>query len=139
MRGNTIESPIVAVIDDDESVREALRSLLRSLELTVEIFQSAEDFLDSPCATRAGCVIVDVRLQGMSGLDLQRAMLDSGHGRPIVFITAHDDDSARRRAFAAGALSFLSKPFTEQVLIRAVWGALASDGSAEHIDRGGRA
>jgi len=139
MGRDTIESPIVAVIDDDESVREALRSLLRSLEFTVEIFQSAEDFLDSPCATAAGCVIVDVRLQGMSGLDLQRAMLDSGHGRPIVFITGHDDDSARRRAMAAGAVSFLSKPFNEQALIRAVRGALPSDGSAGHIDRGDRA
>jgi FixJ family two-component response regulator len=139
MGSDTLESPIVAVIDDDDSVREALRSLLRSLEFAVETFESAEDFLDSPCATRAGCVIVDVRLQGMSGLDLQRAMLDSGRGRPIIFITAHDEDSARRRAIAAGALAFLSKPFTEQALIRAVRGALPPDGSAGHINQGDRA
>lgn len=138
MGSHTLESPIVAVIDDDESVREALRSLLHSLEFTVEIFESAEVFLDSPCATRAGCLIVDVRLQGMSGLDLQRAMLASGRTRPIIFITAYDEDSARRRAIAAGALSFLSKPFTEQALISAIRAALPPDGSAGHIDRGDR-
>jgi FixJ family two-component response regulator len=110
---------IVAVVDDDESVRVAIRSLLRSVGFRVEVFASAESFLDARHDGIA-CLIVDVRLTGMSGLDLQRQLAAAGDAPPVVFISAHDDPVARRQALGAGALAFLRKPFPERALIDAV-------------------
>jgi FixJ family two-component response regulator len=105
--------PLVAVIDDDESVRESLPDLLRELGYDVEAFSSAEVFLTSGALARAGCLVVDVAMPGMSGPDLQRHLQSSGNTVPIVFITAHGDDMIRPQLIAQGAIACLFKPFDE--------------------------
>jgi FixJ family two-component response regulator len=116
---------LVGIIDDDESVREALESLLNSMGWSARTFSSAEEFLrNGPCEETA-CLILDVRMPGMSGLDLQRQLAIADHRIPIVFISAHDDDGARVQALQAGAVDFLYKPFSEEVLLAAVNAALA--------------
>ena len=107
-------------MDDDESVREAIRSLMDSLGFGTEVFSSAEDFLNSGRLHVTGCLIVDVRMRGMSGLELQRHLNATDFRVPIVFISANDDDSARSRALEAGAVDFLKKPFSEDALLRAI-------------------
>jgi|SRR6185436_10745941 len=128
----TSHESIIAVVDDDESVRTAIRSLLRSLGFTVETFGSAEGFLGSAPLEDIVSLIVDVRLPGMSGLDLQHRLLAAGGGLPMVFISAHDDPVVRRRALAAGAVEFLHKPFSEKALTDAVHSALSRGGGGGH-------
>src|SRR5262245_47113677 len=115
------ESPsderIIGVVDDDESVRMAIRSLLRSLGFQVAVFDSAEGLLGFARLADIACLIVDVRLPGMSGLDLQRELVASDRELPLMFISARDDRVAQQQAFAAGALAFLCKPFPETALI----------------------
>jgi FixJ family two-component response regulator len=117
-------NPILAVIDDDESVRAALRSLLRSFGFEVELFPSAEDFLALAWADCFACLIVDIRMPGMSGLDLLRQLLAEGYRVPTIIMTAIDDPTAQRRAIDYGAEAFLRKPFAEDHLIAAVQSAL---------------
>ena len=112
--------PRISIVDDDESVREALRSLMDSVGFGTEVFSSAEDFLNSGRLPVTGCLIVDVRMPGMSGLELQRHLNATDFRVPIVFISANDDDSARSRALEAGAVDFLKKPFSEDALLRAI-------------------
>src|SRR5258705_8220942 len=112
--------PQISIVDDDESVREALRSLMDSVGFGAEVFSSAEDFLNSGRLPVTGCLIVDVRMPGMSGLELQRHLNATDFRVPIVFISANDDDSARSRALEAGAVDFLKKPFSEDALLRAI-------------------
>src|SRR2546426_2210492 len=119
---------IVGIVDDDESVRMAIRSLLRSLGFKVETFGSAEDLLGSARLDDIACLIVDLRLPGMSGVDLQRQLLAAKRELPLIFISAHDDPVAGRQAVAAGALAFLRKPFSEKALIDAVRSGLARAG-----------
>jgi FixJ family two-component response regulator len=116
---------VVAVVDDDASVREALRGLLRSAGFRVETFASAEDFLDRARSDGLGCLVLDVRMSGMSGVDLQDRLLASGWTVPIVFMTAHADASVRARALAAGAVKFLQKPFSDDALLEAIEAAVA--------------
>ena len=116
---------IVGIVDDDESVRMAIRSLLRSLGFKVEIFGSAEDLLGSARLDDIACLIVDVRLPGMSGLDLQRQLLAANREFSMIFISAHDDPVARRHAITAGALAFLGKPFSEKALTDAIRSGLS--------------
>lgn len=116
---------IIGVVDDDESVCMAIRSLLRSLEFQVETFGSAKALLGSARLDDIACLIVDVRLPGMSGLDLQGQLVAAHRELPMIFISAHDDPVARRQALAAGALAFLRKPFSEKALIDAVQAGLA--------------
>jgi FixJ family two-component response regulator len=116
---------VVAVVDDDEPVRAALRSLLRSLGFDVEVFASAEDFLGGGGVGRADCLIVDLRMSGMSGLELQRDLAAAGTRLPTIFISAHEDLEAQRQAFRQGALAYLCKPFAESSLIEAVHTAFA--------------
>jgi FixJ family two-component response regulator len=108
----------------------AIRSLLRSLGFQVETFGSAECLLRSARLDDVACLIVDVRLPGMSGLDLQRRLVAANRGLPMAFITAHDDPIAQRQALAAGALAFLRKPFSEESLIDAVRSALTRAGGS---------
>lgn len=115
---------VVFVVDDDESVRGSLKRLIRSMGLAVETFASAEDFLSSPDAAAADCLILDIRMPGMSGLDLQQRLVQSGSQIPIIFISAHDDQEARSRAMKAGAIAFLQKPFEEEDLLEALCAAL---------------
>jgi FixJ family two-component response regulator len=117
-------SPTIAVIDDDESVRRALRRLLRSTGLAVVTFATAEAFLEDGSQPPPDCLVLDVRLPGLSGLELQQRLAAAGRHIPIVFITAHEDEQTRRQALAAGALEFLAKPFHEEVLLDALTVAL---------------
>jgi FixJ family two-component response regulator len=123
------ESPRVSIVDDDESVREAIRSLIRSVGLSAETFASAEDFLNSDYQQGASCLILDVRMPGMSGLELQQQLISADCRIPIIFITAHaSDEEARARALQSGALDFLLKPFSEEALLNDVYAALSSGG-----------
>jgi FixJ family two-component response regulator len=115
---------IVAVIDDDESVRTALKELLRSVGVPARAFGSAEDFLKSGQQQLTGCLIADIRMPGMSGLELQ-AKLNADHCRiPTIFITAHGDEKMRMQALRAGAVEFLAKPFDDEALLERVRTAL---------------
>jgi FixJ family two-component response regulator len=118
---------IVFVIDDDESIREALKSLIRSVGLSVETFASAHDFLQRQRPDIPGCLILDVRMPGLSGLDLQRDLTDANIHLPIIFITGHGDIPMSVRAMKAGAVEFLTKPFRDQDLLDAIQQALERD------------
>ena len=121
------ESPIVYVVDDDVSVREALTNLLESVGLKVETFSSADKFLASRRASAPSCLILDVRLPGLSGLDLRRQLTQTNREIPIVFITGHGDIPMSVRAIKAGAVEFLTKPFRDQDLLDAVRQAVERD------------
>jgi len=115
---------VVAIVDDDAAVRTALTGLLRSAGLIARSFESAEEFIGSGQYSETACLIADIRMPGMSGLDLQ-AKLNAEQCRiPIVFITAHGDAQMRMHALRAGAVEFLSKPFDDEVLIEIVRAAL---------------
>ena len=116
--------PLVSVVDDDESVREALPDLLREFGFAVEAFSSAEAFLESGAVSRTKCLVLDIRMPGMSGLDLQRELVQRRQPIPIVFITAHGDETLRPRLIAGGAVDCLLKPFSETALLEAVNAAL---------------
>lgn len=112
------------VVDDDASVRTALKRLLKAWGFNVKTFKSAEDFLDSGLAQRPDLLILDVRMSGMTGLELQRTLIEQRSDIPVIFVTAHDDMDARRIAMEAGAVAFLQKPFDEQILIDAIQSCL---------------
>jgi FixJ family two-component response regulator len=116
--------PLVIVIDDDVSVREALDGLLRSVDLEGAFYGSVREFLDQPLPDRTSCLVLDVRLPGQSGLDLQAALARMGAEVPIIFVTGHADVPMTVRAMKAGAVEFLSKPFRDQELLDAVQHAL---------------
>jgi FixJ family two-component response regulator len=124
------EQPIVFVIDDDDSVRRSLDRLLRSVDLEVETFASAQDFLRKPLPERPSCVVLDLRLPGPSGLELQESLLRAGHDLPIIFISGHADVPSSVRAIKAGAVDFLQKPFSDQALLDIIHGALRRDREA---------
>ena len=111
------ESPKIAVIDDDESVRDALQSFLKSVGFRAESFASAAEFLKSGQLLGLACLILDVRMPGMSGIELQDRLIASHDGVPIIFISAHADEDARARALASGAIAFLAKPFSDKALL----------------------
>jgi FixJ family two-component response regulator len=115
----------ICVVDDDESVRKALGRLLRSLRMDAETFATAEEYLQRAAALPPDCLILDVHLPGLSGLELQKRLTAGGCDIPVVFITAFADDTAREQALRAGALAFLQKPFEEQLLLDAVNQAVA--------------
>jgi FixJ family two-component response regulator len=110
----------VCIIDDDESVRRALRRLIRSVGLDVETFATAEEFLQSPAVPAPRCLVLDVHLPGMSGLELQERLKAEGRDIPIIFITAYAEDRVRELAMRAGAIAFLRKPFNEHLLLDAL-------------------
>jgi FixJ family two-component response regulator len=118
------ESKFVAIVDDDDSVRDALQGLLKSAGLSSRAFASAEHFLGSGHQRDTACLITDIRMPGISGLELQ-ARLNAEHCRiPTIFITAHGDEEMRLRALRAGAVEFLPKPFDDEVLVESVRAAL---------------
>ena len=118
---------MVFVVDDDQSVREALSSLIRSIGLDVETYASAHEYLRRPPPQSPACLVLDVRMPGLSGLDLQRELAHQGREIPIIFVTAHGDIPMTVKAMKAGAAEFLSKPFRDQDLLDAVCQALARD------------
>src|SRR5215475_13055037 len=115
---------MIAIIDDDESYRAAVQRLLKSAGLSAHSFASAEDFLSSGCQHETGCLIADIRMPGMSGLDLQSKLNLDHCPIPTIFITAHGDEKMRLQAMRGGAVKFLAKPFDGEVLIEAVRVAL---------------
>jgi len=116
--------PLIAVVDDDQSVREALENLISSVGFEVRLFASAENFLDSDTPAQTDCAILDVRLPGLSGLELQQRLAVDGQSIPVIVITAQADDKTQDEAVAAGAIAFLKKPVTEEVLLTALDAAL---------------
>jgi FixJ family two-component response regulator len=123
---NNGNNKVVAIVDDDEAVRTALEGLLRSAGLTARAFESAEKFIESGQQLHTACLITDIRMPGMSGLELQ-AKLNAEHCRiPIIFITAHGDTQMRMQALRAGAVEFLAKPFNDEALLETVRAALES-------------
>ena len=111
---------VVALVDDDESIRSALQGLMKVAGYRTIAFASAEDFLNSGDKEHIGCLIADIRLPGMSGLDLQSQLNTDHHKIPIVFITAHGDERMRLQALRAGAVEFLAKPFDDTALLEQV-------------------
>ena len=116
--------PLIAVVDDDLSVREALENLISSVGFEVKLFASAEAFLDSDASLKTDCAVLDLRLPGMGGFELQRKLAADGPSIPVIIITAQGDDKARAEAVTAGAIAFLKKPFNEEVLLAAINSAL---------------
>ena len=116
----------ICVIDDDESVRLSLEGLIRSLGHAVRVFASAEDFLASPAHRGCACIISDVHMTGLSGIELQAAMKARGIATPFIFITAYGNDAMQTRAMNGGATCFLRKPFDAQALIDCLARALAT-------------
>jgi FixJ family two-component response regulator len=124
------ERSVAFVVDDDVSMREALRNLLRSVGVEVETFKTAQEFLSTRRPDAPGCLILDVRLPGLSGLELQRQLIEEKIQIPIIFITGHGDIPMSVRAMKAGAVEFLTKPFRDQDLLDAVLQALNRDRAA---------
>jgi len=125
----------VFVVDDDAYVREGLKSLLRSVNLQVETFGSASEFLQTKLPDAPGCLVLDVRLPGLSGLDFQTELAEAGIAIPIIFITGHGDIPMSVKAIRAGAVEFLTKPFREQDMLDAVRVALEQDRSRREQDK----
>jgi FixJ family two-component response regulator len=117
-------TPFVAIVDDDDLMRDALQGLLKQAGLPAQAFASAEEFLDSGQHHHTGCLIADIRMPGMSGLDLQAKLNAEQIRIPTIFITAHGDARMRMQALRAGAVEFLAKPFDDEVLLERVQAAL---------------
>src|SRR5215813_10914993 len=118
--------PVISIVDDDTSVRESLQSLIRSVGFAAEVFASAEEFLNSDHPRNTDCLILDIRMPGMNGLELQRQLVASGGEIPVIFITAHGDQETRSQALKDGAVEYLLKPFSEERLLNAIDMALSS-------------
>jgi FixJ family two-component response regulator len=139
----TEETALVLIIDDDEDVREAPRELLLSVGLDAQCFGSTRELLDSACLDQAACLILDVRMPGLSGLDLQQRLAAGGIAKPIVFLTGHGDIPMSVQAMKAGAVDFLTKPVRDQTLIDAVISGIERDAAQRanacivqrHVDR----
>ena len=116
----TPKVPLISIVDDDDSLRVALKSLLDSVGFRAEVFDSGEEFLNSPYVSKTDCLIADIRMPGMSGLELQDRLNAAKLSIPVVFISAHDDGEARTRGLRAGAVDFLKKPFSEDALLGAI-------------------
>src|SRR5215831_17336651 len=121
------EKAVVFVVDDDPSMRRSLDTLLRSVGLDVQLFSSAQEFMPAKRPDVPGCLLLDVRLPGMSGLTFQEELAKTGIALPIIFITGHGDVPMTVRAMKAGAVEFLTKPFDDQVLLDAIHGAIERD------------
>src|SRR5712691_5243317 len=124
---NSEQQPTIVVIDDDASMRRALENLLKSVGFAVELFASPQEFLQSQRPDRPGCIVLDVRFPGRSGLDMQRDLATANTQLPIIFITGYGDIPMSVRAMKAGAVEFLTKPFRDQDLLDAVGTAIEKD------------
>ncbi|MEI9968242.1 MAG: response regulator [Terracidiphilus sp.] len=123
---------IIAIIDDDEPLREALGSVLKAAGYSIDTFASAEEFLGSPSRDEIACLILDVRLPGMSGIELQRRLCESGSRIPVIFITAHGDASLRDVVMNAGAAGFLNKPVRSDTLLKEIDAAFGRAKAESH-------
>jgi FixJ family two-component response regulator len=120
------QKKLVAIVDDDDSIRSALQGLLKAVGLPALAFASGEEFLNSGERSQIACLIADIRMPGMSGLDLQAELNAQRCRIPIIFITAHGDEKMRMRALRAGAVEFMAKPFNDEALLESVRAALES-------------
>jgi len=125
------DDPIVFIVDDDDSVRKALTRLIKSVDLNVETFASADDFLQRESHKGPACLVLDIRMPGLSGLDLQDELVAAGRTVPIIFISAHGNIPLSVRAMKAGAVDFIEKPFEDQTLLDAIYQSLKKDGQAK--------
>ncbi|MBB3979500.1 FixJ family two-component response regulator [Rhizobium azooxidifex] len=123
------EAPIVLIVDDDDDVRSSLRELMLSVGIEVNSFASPRELLESDIPDRPGCLVLDVRMPGSSGLDLQQQLLSKGNPKPIVFLSGHGDILMTVQAMKAGAVDFLTKPFRDQTLLDAVMAGIERDKS----------
>jgi FixJ family two-component response regulator len=119
---------LISIVDDDESIRESTKGFVRSLGYQAATFASAEEFLRSDSVSSTSCLITDVQMPGLSGIELQRGLIAQGVQMPTIFITAFPEEEARARAMKAGALGYLSKPFSEDSLLRCLSTALGNPG-----------
>jgi FixJ family two-component response regulator len=119
---------LISIVDDDESIREATKGLVRSLGYQAATFASAEEFLQSGSVDDTSCLITDVQMPGLSGIDLQRGLVARGVNMPTIFITAFPEEGTRLRALTAGAVGYLGKPFSEDSLLKCLDAALGSSG-----------
>ena len=124
---------MISIVDDDECVRESTAQLIRSLGYDATAFASAEEFLQSGQVRNTSCLITDVQMPGVSGIELQRRLLADGHRLPIIFITAFPDDRVRARVLGAGAVGFLNKPYHEESLIGCLGVALQQRGDGAAV------
>jgi FixJ family two-component response regulator len=122
--GPLLKTPVISIIDDDESVRIATQRLVRSFGYIGHVFSAADEFLQSATLNETSCVIADVQMPGMSGVELQSTLLARGNTTPMILITAFPDESIRQRALSAGAIGFLNKPFDGATLIACIEAAL---------------
>jgi FixJ family two-component response regulator len=127
----TDTDPIVFIVDDDDSVRKALTRLIKSVDLTVETFASAHDFLKRDSHNGPACLVLDIRMPGLSGLDLQDELVAAGRTLPIIFVSAHGNIPLSVRAMKAGAVDFIEKPFEDQTLLDAINQSLKKDRQAK--------
>jgi FixJ family two-component response regulator len=118
------DPPLISIVDDDDSVREALLGLVRSVGFAASTFASAEEFVNSDQLGNADCLILDVCMPGMSGIELQRQLVADRCAVPVIFITAHEDEGLRAQALRGGAEAVLIKPFSEEALLNAIHSAL---------------
>lgn len=116
--------PIIYIVDDDESIRRAMQRLFRSVGMDAQVFASAQEFLDSEHRNRNACMIVDIKMPGMSGLELQEVLLASGSQLPVIFITGFDSPETRDQAKKAGAAGYFRKPIDDQALLDSIQWAL---------------
>ena len=123
---------VIAIVDDDEPLREALGSVLKAAGFVTDTFASAEEFLDSPQRSKTICLILDVRLPGMSGIELQRRLLDANSAVPIIFVTAHGDGTLRDLVMKAGAAGYLNKPVRSETLLKKIHAALDKCDTDQH-------
>jgi FixJ family two-component response regulator len=126
IQGDQMKTKLVAIVDDDDLMRSALQGLLKAVDVPAQAFASAEEFLKSGQQHQIACLIADIRMPGMSGLELQEKLKAERCRIPIIFITAHGDAKMRMQALRAGAVEFLGKPFDDQALLESVQAALES-------------
>jgi FixJ family two-component response regulator len=125
--GEEVDRPLVILVDDDDSLREALHELLQSVGLDAISFASTRELLEAGLPDRPGCLVVDIRMPGLSGLDLQHRLADNGDSKPIIFLTAHGDIPMSVQAMKAGAIDFLTKPVRDQTLLDAIAAGIERD------------
>ena len=126
------QHPLISIIEDDQPFRESMRKLVRSLGYTVEAFSSAADFLASPFLTETACLVSDVQMPGMSGVELHRHLSDAGYTFPTILVTAYPDEIVRKRALKDGIVCYLSKPVDDEHLERCLRSALESGKAHEN-------
>lgn len=130
------QKPTIFVVDDDLSVRRAMQRLMRSAHFDVQTFASAEDFIQAGCMDKAGCLLLDVRMPGVDGLELQELMQERHCRMPVIFISAHNDQEARRRAVAGGAVDFFIKPVDDVRILQTIREALTASAEPAGPDEG---